>query len=127
MLKRAAAREILVTHSPFMFADALDLLHSATKLKMKFEPIRDEEKEHTWVTLVRAGTLVEADEIATRLQAMDIPVFIPDEFSTQTFSINANGGPAVRVQVPPSKYELARDILSATPLPEPGAEGQSNP
>ena len=81
---------------------------------MDFEPLKIEYKNDPWATLVRCYTLVEADLIAAQLRAAGIPVFLPDEFLMQAISFNVNTYGCVRVQVPPSKYEEARQVLLAT-------------
>jgi hypothetical protein len=78
-----------------------------------FVPIKPDEKDHTWVTLLRCRNLLEADLYKTRLEAADIPAFIPDEFLLQAIAWNVNTYGWVRLQVPPSRYEDAREILSA--------------
>ena len=85
---------------------------------MKFEPVPDGENDRAWVTLLRAGSLIDADAIATRLRAFNIEVFLPDEFASRTFPLNTTTGPQVRVQVPPSQYDQAREILDAPPTAE---------
>ena len=77
---------------------------------LNFVPLNEAEREHDWVTLVRCGTLIEADLIAMELRGEDIPVFLPDEFSAQTFGC-VNTASGVRVQVPPTNYERARETL----------------
>jgi hypothetical protein len=79
---------------------------------IQFEALKENELNNTWVTLVRCGNLVEADLVATRLQAAEIPVFIPDEFLMQAIAFNVNTYGFVRVQVPPSHYEAARAVLT---------------
>jgi hypothetical protein len=76
---------------------------------IEFEPFNADESEQSWVTLTRCRTLTEADGLATRLRGANIPVFIPDEISVQTLITT----PSVRVQVPPSQYHTAREILAA--------------
>jgi hypothetical protein len=72
-----------------------------------FEPLNPKTENQLWVTLMRCTNLVEADAIAMRLRAADIPVFIPDEIGSQILVT----GPSVRVQVSPSQYQAARDFL----------------
>ena len=72
-----------------------------------FEPLKPEAENQLWVTLMRCTNLVEADAIAMRLRAADIPVFIPDEMGSQILVT----GPSVRVQVSPSQYQAAREFL----------------
>jgi hypothetical protein len=85
--------------------------------KMEFEAIKEEERDHTWVTLLRCATLVEADLIAMELRSADIPTFIPDELLMQAISFNVNTYGFVRLQVPPAQYEAAKEFLMATPTP----------
>ena len=67
---------------------------------------------------MRCRNVVEADMVAMTLRAAGIPVFIPDEFAMQAFTgLYALALGHVRVQVPPSKYEEAKQVLT-----EPTAE-----
>jgi hypothetical protein len=43
----------------------------------------------------------------------NIPVFLPDEYAMQALSVNISAYGFVRVQVPPSEYQNAREILEA--------------
>lgn len=79
--------------------------------KIVFEPLKADELNHDWVTLTRCMTIFEADAIAMRLRAAEIPVFIPDEFLMQGISFNTITYGMVRVQVPPSQYQEACDVL----------------
>ena len=85
---------------------------------MDFEPLKAEQKDDPWVTLLRCFALVDADLIATQLRAAEIPVFMPDEFLMQAISFNVATYGLIRVQVPPAKYEEARQLLMATPVAE---------
>jgi hypothetical protein len=76
-----------------------------------FDPLKPEEAGHPWVTLTRCFNLVEADLLATRLRGAGISVFIPDEFLMQSISWAVNTYGFVRVQVPPSQHQAAREIL----------------
>ncbi len=64
------------------------------------------------VTLVRCGSLISADLIASRLRAEGIETFIPDQSLVQTMGYNLNAVGYVRVQVSPTDYDRARDIIS---------------
>jgi hypothetical protein len=79
--------------------------------KIDFEPFKPEDSDKAWVTLMRCPTLPEADAVAMRLRAENIPVFLPDEYMMQALSINVSAYGFVRVQVPPSEYQNAREIL----------------
>jgi len=79
---------------------------------LHFEALKPEEINNTWVTLLRCQTLVEADVIATRLEAAEIPVFVPDQFLMQAISWNVNTYGFVRLQVPPALYHVAREVLA---------------
>jgi hypothetical protein len=76
---------------------------------IEFEPLTPGDGDQSWVTVVRCLNLMEADAIAMRLRAANIPVFIPDEISVQTLITT----PSVRVQVPPSQLQAAREFLEA--------------
>ncbi len=67
------------------------------------------------VVLMTCRTLLEADMIVTRLDAADIPAFIPDQFLMQTISWNLNTYGFVRVQVSPKDYEAAKNFLLMAP------------
>ena len=83
-----------------------------------FDPLKSEELGYEWVNLMRCRNVVEADMVAMTLRAAGIPVFIPDEFAMQAFTgLYALALGHVRVQVPPSKYEEAKQVLT-----EPTAE-----
>jgi hypothetical protein len=97
---------------------------------LNFVPLNEAEREHDWVTLVQCGNLFEADAIAMELRGEDIPVFLPDEFSTQTFGF-VNTACGVRVQVAPADYERARETLvgnrEADDPTNQGAQGTTSP
>ena len=94
---------------------------------MDFEPLKPEQMDQTWVTLLRCATVVEADLIASKLRAAGIPVFIPDEFLMQNISFNLNTYGFVRVQAPPSSYDLARETLIALASSEDPSEVKKDP
>ena len=77
-----------------------------------FAPLSEADKQKDLVTVVKCGTLVEADVVAARLRAAGIDVFIPDEMLMQAIGWNFNTYGYVRVQVAPKDYEAARDLLS---------------
>ena len=64
------------------------------------------------VTLVRCGTLMSADLIASKLRAGGIESFIPDQSLAQTMGFNLGSVGFVRVQVSPADYEQAKNIIS---------------
>jgi ribosomal protein L40E len=78
---------------------------------LEFEPLDPKNMDKMWVTLIRCQTLPAADAIAMELRAANIPVFLPDEYAMQALSININAYGWVRVQVPPSEYRNARELL----------------
>jgi hypothetical protein len=82
-------------------------------LASEFEPLDPKNMDKMWVTLIRCQTLPAADAIAMELRAANIPVFLPDEYAMQALSININAYGWVRVQVPPSEYQNARELLEA--------------
>ena len=86
-------------------------VYPLTMAMIEFEPLKPEEAGHTWVTLTRCRNLVEADLLAMRLRAAEIPVFVPDEFLMQSISWNVNTYGFVRLQVPPSHHQTARELL----------------
>lgn len=87
---------------------------------MDFASLQTSELDLPWVTLLRCRNVIEADQIAMRLRARDIPVFIPDEFLSQAIAFNLNTYGYVRLQVPPQNFEQAKDVLNAPPASEPG-------
>ena len=91
---------------------------AGTGVPPEFIPVSEGESGHDWVTLLRCGTLIEADQIAGQLAAQGITSFIPDQFLMQAMSFYASACGFVRVQVAPADYEAARELL-ATPAPPP--------
>jgi hypothetical protein len=72
--------------------------------------LSEEDRRKDLVTLVKCGTLSEADMIATQLRAAGIEVFLPDEFVMQSaYSVISFG--YVRVQISPKDYDAARNLL----------------
>jgi hypothetical protein len=69
------------------------------------------DQQKALVTLVRCGTLAEADMVATRLRAAGIETFLPDEFLMQLNGFYITFG-YVRVQVSPRDYDAARKLLT---------------
>src|SRR4051812_44686542 len=86
---------------------------SKPKRELEFVPLNPNEAESDFVTLLRCRTLLEADLIVSRLESTGIQAFIPDQFLMQTISWNVNTYGFVRVQVPPSVYSAAKELLSA--------------
>lgn len=95
-------------------------------LALNFILLDESEREHDWVTLLRCNALIEADLIAMKLRGADIPVFLPDEFSTQTFGcVNTAGG--VRVQVTPADYHRAKEFLMSSQAEAPSDSVATDP
>jgi hypothetical protein len=88
--------------------------HATNARKFVFMSPTPKEMTMDLVTLLRCGSLLEADLIAAQLTAAGIPAFIPDQFLMQTIGFNLNTYGYVRVQVPPEKFEDAKEFLSAT-------------
>jgi hypothetical protein len=67
-----------------------------------------------WVTLVKCGSVVEADFLRARLESEGMAVFIPDEnlMAAAGWALNEFG--YVRVQVGAEDYEKARELLVAS-------------
>ncbi len=63
------------------------------------------------VLLTTCTTLSEADLIVSRLGAAGITAFIPDEYLMQNVGINPSAYGYVRVQVSPTDYAAAKDLL----------------
>jgi hypothetical protein len=84
--------------------------------QIEFVPLAPEDKGNDLVTLARCSTLVEAEMLVTRLDGAGFSTFIPDEFVIQQNPLYACTYGFVRVQVPSSEYDSAREFLSATPL-----------
>ena len=80
--------------------------------RYEFTPLSAADRQNDWATLLTCGTLVEADLVASRLQAAGIPTFIPDQCLMQEIGWNFNTYGYVRVQVPPKNYEAARNLLA---------------
>jgi hypothetical protein len=77
----------------------------------EFVALAESERQNDWVTLVRCGTLLAADMLASRLRSAGIEAFIPDEFLMQAIAFNLNAYGFVRVQVAPKDYDAARELL----------------
>ena len=87
-----------------------------------FDPLKSEELGYEWVNLMRCRNVVEADTVAMTLRAAGIPVFIPDEFAMQVFTgFYAPALGHVRVQVPPSRHDEARQILMEPAVQDDGS------
>jgi len=82
-----------------------------------FAPLSPTQMQEDWVTLVRCGSLAEADSVAGQLQAAGLTAFIPDQFLIQNSALNLTYG-FVRVQVSPKEYEAAKELLTAPALAE---------
>ncbi len=84
----------------------------------------DENPQREWVTLTKCRNLVDADLLASQLDAAGIKVFMPDEFVMQTFSLDSNGFGFARVQVAPADLEQAQEIMAlpTSILPPPPSE-----
>jgi hypothetical protein len=92
-----------------------------------FDPLKSEELGYEWVNLMRCRNVVEADMVAMTLRAAGIPVFIPDEFAMQAFTgLYALALGHVRVQVPPSKYEEAKQVLTEPTAESDGSNAPTN-
>jgi hypothetical protein len=92
-----------------------------------FDPLKSEELGYEWVNLMRCRSVVEADMVAMTLRAAGIPVFIPDEFVMQALTgFQAPAFGHVRVQVPPSKYEEARQVLTEPTTQDDSSNAASN-
>jgi hypothetical protein len=67
-----------------------------------------------WVTLVKCGSVLEADFLRARLESEGIAVFIPDEnlMAAAGWALNEFG--YIRVQVAAQYYEKAREFLVAS-------------
>ena len=85
----------------------------------RLEPARvlsPAEMELDFVTLIKCGSLPEADVVVSELEGAGIEAIIPDEFAAQNFPLPVMVG-FVRVQVAPQDYAAARELL-ATKVPE---------
>jgi len=82
------------------------------RAEFEIPSLTEEQKQMDLVTLVRCGSLISADLIASRLRAEGIETFIPDQSLVQTMGFNLNAVGYVRVQVSPADYDRARDIIS---------------
>jgi hypothetical protein len=80
----------------------------------EFTPLTPEQRQQDLVTLVTCGTLVSADMIVSRLRAVGIVAFIPDEFLMQAVAFNVNSFGYVRVQISPKDYDTAKAVLSGS-------------
>ena len=82
------------------------------RAEFEIPPLTEEQMNMDLVTLVRCGTLISADLIASQLRAVGIETFIPDQSLVQTMGFNLNAVGYVRVQVSPADYDRAKDIIS---------------
>ena len=78
---------------------------TAPPAEFEIPPLTDEQRQMDLVTLVRCGTLISADLIASRLRAAGIEAFIPDQSVVQTMGYNLNAVGFVRVQVSPENTD----------------------
>lgn len=81
--------------------------------KLQFIALTAEDLRNDFATLLRCRTLFEADMIVTQLESIGIQAFIPDEFLMQAVAFNPNTFGYVRIQVPTSAYDVAKEFLSA--------------
>jgi hypothetical protein len=87
--------------------------HSESKPPgFEFEALSEADRQKDLATLMKCGTLTEADLIVSRLRAAGIDAFLPDETLMQTIAWNLNTYGYVRVQVAPKDYDAARELLS---------------
>ena len=92
-----------------------------------FDPLKSEELGYEWVNLMRCRNVLEADMVAMTLRAAGIPVFIPDEYTMQAFTgFYAIALGYVRIQVPPSKHEEARQVLTEPATQDDGPSAAAN-
>jgi hypothetical protein len=89
---------------------------TASASQIEFVPLAPEDKGNDLVTLARCSTLVEAEMLVTRLDGAGFSTFIPDEFVIQQNPLYACTYGFVRVQVPPSEYDSAKEFLSSAPF-----------
>jgi hypothetical protein len=87
-------------------------LQPARRAEFEIPPLTEAQRRLDLVTLVRCGSLLSADLIASRLQAEGIETFIPDQSVVQTMGYNLNAVGYVRVQVSPADYDRAREIIA---------------
>lgn len=82
--------------------------------RYKISALNPASVDRPWVTLVSCGAIMEADFVRSRLESEDIPVFVPDEnlMSAAAWALNTYG--YIRVQVAPTDYEKARELLIAS-------------
>ena len=85
---------------------------SSPRTEFEIPPLTEEQMQMDLVTLVRCGTLMSADLIASRLRAAGIESFIPDQSLVQNMGFNLNAVGFVRLQVSPADYDRAREIIS---------------
>jgi hypothetical protein len=83
-----------------------------------FTPLSAAELENDWVTLLKCGTLFEADMVVSQLAGAGITALIPDQFLMQNAGFGLTYG-FVRVQVAPKDYETARELLLTFPVAPP--------
>lgn len=71
----------------------------------------------TFVTVYQAYDLSEAELIRARLEIANFHPFVADEFAAQSFGGHAMARQGVRVQVPESEADDARELLALTVSP----------
>jgi Putative prokaryotic signal transducing protein len=79
--------------------------------RYRIRALSPEEAKLDLVTIVRCGTLIEADMIRSQLEVAGITAWIPDEFLAEAFAFDLNAVGYVRVQVSPKDYEAAKDVI----------------
>lgn len=84
----------------------------STGPEYKFAPLSAADAKKDLVTVVSCRTLVAADLVVSRLQAAGIEAFLPDQYLMQAVGWNFNTYGYVRVQIAPTDYDAARNLLS---------------
>ena len=91
-------------------------VQSATEpdvVRFTIDPLPESERTKDLVTLVSCRSMMEAEAVLCELRSIGIDAFIPDQAVMQVLSFPFGVGGYVRVQVPPSDYETARELLTS--------------
>lgn len=81
----------------------------------------------TLVTVAVYGSPYEAGMAKSELEACGVPAFVADEFTISANPLYSNALGGIKIQVPASYAEEAREILSAKPQAEVEKEEMTSP
>lgn len=101
-----------IDHAPFEQPAEPPTFLKLKEVEYRFRQLSPQDRQRDFVTLVNCANLPAADIIVSRLRAVGIEAFIPDESLMQVMGGNLNAFGYVRVQISPDDYDTARELLS---------------